>query len=813
MTPPKVKDVSACDGCPMRRLFPDNTFVAPVIKEGGRLVIAEAPGEQEAILGEPLVGSSGAWLRGRPNDRGEMSGGLLGRAGIRDSEVSRINCIQCRPPNNLFPTDPDARTYISSEDADAAVHHCFDNHVLPVLVGRDWKRIDLLGDKALRIVGQKVEGIQTWRGSPLSIPALGDRLVAVPTLHPAAIARDQRFIPAVVSDLKKNLVVPPEYYNLHPTLQEVREFTADTFAFDIETDMTTGRITCVGLCAKPFYAMCVPFQGAYYDELKRIFNGATEVIGHNCLQFDLPRLRDAGIGCRESVFTWDTMLCQHLLQPDLPHDLGFLGSIFTNKPAWKHLSGDDPELYNCRDTDVTLQCWLQLRPLLKAQNLQALYETVSVPLARICYQMHQTGICVDPKRVETVRERLIEEMRTAELALPEALRRHDVPIKKRELAPAGTLSAKTGKPLKYVMVDAVEEVVPWRSGDSLRQWLYKDLGLPEQLHAKTAEVTVDKTAIEKLTHQLERGRIRRDDAQQLVRQLKALADLRKRATLIQGFCTEQMLTAQRVHPHFNVHGTASGRLSSSEPNLQNIPEAARYLYVPSSSDWSFLEADYHGLENCLTAWFARDTARLVKLADPKYNEHKAVASAFFDIPYDEVVKDNDKDAPYGKAKRINHGCNYGMGPRKICNMYDMDFAEVRRLVAKWREVNAKTVVWQEATAARAKADGYLITPFGRKRWFYTDSYFTESLSFLPQSTGADIVFRAMLALRDRLPNGVRLLLQVHDSLLFEGPAQAIDEAKPIIREVMEQPWPELDNFRIPVDFKSGLPGQSWGELE
>lgn len=822
----------------MQRLFPENAFVSPAIGPGTRIICAEAPGEQEAARGEPLVGPTGGWLRGRyDEDRKEWFGGLLGRAGIRDSECSRINVLNCRPPQNIFPSDG---TYLPPSEAQAAISHCLNAHVWPVLRGRAWSRVDILGEKALRYLTGRTEGILLWRGSPMAIPAMGPEPVAVPTLHPAYLARDQAMIPAVISDLKKRAIVPPEDYNLRPGLDEVRAFSATHFAFDIESDRSTGAITMVGLSAQPYTAICVPFAGAYLQELKRIFRAAELVVGQNCLQFDLPMLAANDVVISADCQVDDIMLMQHLLQPDLPHGLAFIGSIFTNKPAWKHLSGDDEQLYNCRDVDVTFQAWQQLKPTLRMQELDQLYERVQRPLALICRRFHEVGVTIDPGRIGVVREKLTLEMAAEELLLPESMRTRNVPCKRRELAPPGTLgkptkSGRPGKPVKYIHIDSQEEVVPWRSSTEVARYLYEELGLPPQLHPKTQQISTGKIALDWLYRRAVRGDLRAVDRRPLpvglARAIGALRSLRIKSSLITSFCQEKLLNVQRVHPSFSVHGTATGRLSSSEPNMQNIPPAARFIYVPSQPDWSFLECDFSSLENRLTAWFAGDAGRLGRFADPTYNEHKFVASQFFGIPLEEVEKDDDRESPYKKAKIINHGCDGGMGPMKISRMEDLPLAEVKILVAKWRELNAPTVAWQERIAAQAKTDGFLRNPFGRMRWFYTDSYYTESVRTPAQSTGADICFRTMLGLmfqqigwpeerldgivqiRRALPHPVRGLLQVHDSLLFEGPAQQLEEARAIIKEVAEQPWPELRNFSIPVAFKTGRPGESWGELK
>ena len=451
-------------------------------------------------------------------------------------------------------------------------------------------------------------------------------------------------------------------------------------------------------------------------------------------------------------------------------------------------------------------------------------------------QMHQLGIQVDPSRIGVVREKLLAESTQLELALPEGLQSYNKPIKKREIAPPGTLG-KSGKPVKFVLVEASETIVPWRSPDTLGDWLYETLGLPEQLNPKSQRRTSDKTALAKLESRLAKGRMnfstRRErlDADQIAGWIRAVQKLRKLDELLTTFCKAELLEVERVYPHFNVHGTSSGRLSSSEPNLQNIPESARYIYVPSHPTWRFLEVDFSQLENRLTAWFAGDQARLLRLAQEGFSEHRWLAAEFFQIPYAEVAKDNDKDAPYGKAKRIGHGTNYGMGAKKISLLYDMDLGEVKKLLDQWKVLNAPTVAWQLRTAALAKEQGYLVNPFGRKRWFYTDSYYTESLSFLPQSTGADIMHRAAIGLLYNrlglqleqvsqyihvlapLPEPARLVLQVHDSFLFEMPGEMLDEVAQAVSRVMIQPWPELGGISIPIDFKAGQPRDSWGELE
>lgn len=800
----------------MRRLFPSNTFVAPKMpvasKDLVRLVVAEAPGEEESLVGEPLVGGSG-----------RVFNKLLESAGIDREGLTIANCIQCRPPGNVFPTDPDARSYISKEDANEAVQHCSRSHVQPLLSSRDWKRVDLLGDKPLRLVAKEHSGIFNRRGSPLTIVRNNQSPVrGLAILHPAYLMRDQVYLPVAVNDLKKSLEEPPEHYKPYPSIEDVRAFDATTFAFDIECPKyrimgENAPAEMVGLCADATRAMCVPIRGEYIGELKRIFRDAKLVIGHNCIQFDLPKLQILGIKIQGECDVHDTMLLQHLVFPDFPHDLEFVGSQFVSKPAWKSDKGV-LETYCCRDTDVTFMCWQQLLPMVRTEKLLDLYNNVQVPLARICHLMHETGFKVDPNRIQYVRERLIKQRDEEEKFLPEFLRTQSVTRNKRYPAPPGTLG-KTGHPVKFVSRPIEERVVPWRSPAEKARFLYSNdsgcLGQQPVLDLKSGNITTGKMALAKIYSATKN------------RAVEALRILNKLDETLSTFAKADMVKISRMYPHFNVHGTASGRLSSSDPNLQNIPESARCIYVPSHVGWKIVDVDYSNIENRLTAILADDKLRLVKYNDPKYSDYKLLVSRAYGIPESDVVKDNSREAPYGRCKAIVLGINYGLGAKKISKMYDMDLKEVNRLMSTWKSEIKDTTSWQMRTASEAIKNGVLTTPFQRKRWFWTSSAYTESLSFLPQSTAADIIFRAMIGLMYErvlwpeakvssvcpvyrpIPRPARLLLQVHDSLVFECPSELVDELVACIRLVMEQPWKELGGVVIPISVKVS---DSWGEI-
>jgi len=802
----------------MARLFPSNNFVRPQLpnpdKDLNRLLIGEAPGQEESQAEQPFVGGSGRVLNN-----------LLRSAGVAREGLTITNCLSCRPPDNVFPSDREARSYISKDDAEKAIKQCYNNHVRPLIKSRKWNRIDLVGDKALRIVGGKFGGISKWRGSPLDIPETSSKGIAI--MHPSYLMRDQTMLPVAANDLTKSLDEPPEHYKPFPSIEDVRAFKATTFAFDLEEPKyrTMGRhapIEMVGLCATATEALCVPTRGEYLSELKRIFRNAVAVIGHNCLQYDLPELQEKlDIKINSECQVWDTMLLQHLVCPDLPHDLEFVASQFLSKPAWKDDKTQGWEPYCCRDTDASYQVWQELLPMVEREGLGQLYRQVQVPLAKICLLMHQTGFKVNPNRIGEVREKLLKEQDELETRLPDFLRGRDIPIKKRTLAPPGTLG-KSGKPVKYVLRDDTERVIPWRSPTEKQRFLYSNdpgcLGLEPIIDAKKGNITTGHAALERIYSKTGNEAV------------KALRTLNKMDELLSTFLKIEEGKAQvtEVHASFNVHGTSTGRLSSSDPNLQNIPGSIRHIYVPHHADWVIWEMDFSGIENRLQSYFAGDTERTKRLSIPGFSEHKYLASKISGIPIEKIEKSSDPDSVYSKAKHVVHGVDRGLGPKKASKMYGIPLKECHTLFDTWKSEIKNTILWQQKLTDQAKRDGFLVNPFGRRQWYWTSDTYTKSLSFPPQATGADVLYRVMIALLYErigwpeelvkkvvgvyhpLPKPSNILICVHDSLVGESPKSQVEEVMEIVSKVATQPWPELGGMTLPIEIKCG---PSWGECE
>ena len=802
----KIKDVYP--DTILSQHFGEKTYIPPVMGSSTRLVVAEAAGAEENAAGKPLVGGSGRIF--------DM---LLSKASIRRDTLSIINTLPFQPPDNLYPTDAAARIYCTAKEANEIVQFSYENYVVPTLKARPWTRIDAVGNKSLRMLTGKTEGIMQWRGSQLPLLGGDGRPIVIGILHPSYLMRDSAMIPATISDLCKGTQIPPQFYNLEPTVDDLREFSARTLVMDIETEGFHGAISMCGIqdAAKPYHVIVVPFRGAYVPELKRIFSEAEFIVGQNCLSFDLPVLKAADVIPNPSAQVFDIMLMHHLLHPDEPHDLGHIASVYTQMVAWKHTASQNLALYNAMDVDATGQIYSQLAPLLRRFNLMNLYQKVQVPLALICKQMHDTGVKVDPNRIHTAREKLLVELTELENHLPKELQPYDRTIKIRKHAPAGTIG-KSGKPIKYIHVPATERVVPWQSPKQCEKWLYETAKFPVQIHPKTKKVTSAKSALDRLYQKHN------------MPELDALRKIRSIEELLSSFFKEDTDIKQpvtRVHSNFLVHSTNSGRLSSSGPNMQNQPPRARHIYVPSFADWCLVESDWQSLENRLSAWYAGDEDRLLRMSDPNFNEHRWLASKMYNIPEKEITKEMWQ---YKNGKITNHSADGAIGPRKLALTHGLREKDARELILKWREINWKSALWQERIGNDAVKKGVLTNAFGRQRRFWGQNGYTEGVRFPAQSTGADICFRAMIGLCYKsidwpeelaaevcpvlapLPVPARLILQVHDSLLIECPLALREEVCDCVRKVMQQPWPELAGFSIPIDIKVGEANESWGEL-
>ncbi len=272
----------------------------------------------------------------------------------------------------------------------------------------------------------------------------------------------------------------------------------------------------------------------------------------------------------------------------------------------------------------------------------------------------------------------------------------------------------------------------------------------------------------------------------------------------------------RIHTTFTQDVTATGRLSSLNPNLQNIPvrsedgKRIRECFVADEGK-IFVTADYAQFELRLAAALSHDQA-LIDDFNAGLDIHTKTASDAFHIPMDQVTK-----AQRRAAKVINFGVLYGMSPKGLSDAADMSFYEAKQFIDRYFELRAPMRKYLDAQLRQAKEQGYVETLFGRRRPtpdvnapnFLVRAAAERAAANMPiQGTEADLMKKAMLAVDRALPEGAKLILQIHDSLIIECPEQDAEQLAGLLKEKMEQVAPELP-VKLAVDVKIG---RNWGEL-
>jgi uracil-DNA glycosylase family 4 len=701
-----------CQSCPINHVT--SGYVPLKLREGAILGVGEASGADEIISGEGFSGGAGQWLRN-----------LLKGAGKKWDTVSTLNVLGCKPPDNIFPTDP-KWSATSREVGQAGVNYCIQHHLWPGVAKANRPQIYAIGGQALKALTGK-EGITAWRGSPLPLLGTADKPRIIPTIHPAALMRQAKLSSVVVGDFRKSFTLPPEKYNLTPSLGDLQAFNEKAFAFDLEWDKD-GQITVCGLSSRFFEAIVIPWHEPYLEELRRIFENATDLIGHNIICADLPYIERMGWDISMARIH-DTMLKQHLVQPDYPHSLAFVASILTNKVFWKgrweeeesqdlesprgqqwktwdkawalprHLGGyggcqsaqEAFALYNGRDSDAEFQINTPLTQLLNKHKLSETYENVSVPIAYITRKMGDYGLKLDTHRLKEVRQVIEEEIEKLEKLLPHELKPYNEVVGCNLIAPPGTYKTKIkickgSRKNKHECVKLVfnqpgsSHICPvcqriinsGKMGEAkVIRGTRAERVIPYNSASKIAEYAASldlKEVLDSKTNRPTTGKKARKVWAKKRPEFTLLGGLKKQVTLKNNFAKDTLLLQDRMLFNLLVHGTAEGRLSSTgkrkgiDLNIQNQPGEFKIIYIPDYLEWGFVSLDIVQGENMLTTWLAQDWERWERLQQPGYNEHADFASDIFGR---QIKKGVVEDKPfYDVGKIFNHSKNYGAGTRK-----------------------------------------------------------------------------------------------------------------------------------------------------
>ena len=570
------------------------------------------------------------------------------------------------------------------------------------------------------------------------------------------------------------------------------------FALDIEAtgkDPLRDRIVGLALCRETGRAYYIPFGHSYEGapeqldrgEVLRTASGILEnpgipKIGHN-LKYDIEMLRQEGVAVQGILY--DTMLASYLINPNKPdhslEDVSFeylsyrkksFREVLGKKISFSEVTLEDATRYAAEDAALAMELKGVLFERLKEEGLDALYFDMEMPLIYVLIDMEEAGFRVDVGRLNDMSKELSGEIDS---------------IQKRIYFLAG-------------------EEFNINSPKQLSKVLFHTLGLKPGKKTKTGFST-ELSVLEDLaeTHELPRE----------ILNYRSLNKLRSTYTDVLPDLVNPH--TGRIHTSFNQTVTATGRLSSSDPNLQNIPvrgewgRRIRDAFIAEQGSL-ILSADYSHIELRILAHLSQDRG-LIDAFMSGVDIHTRTASGLFGVAMDKVTPEMRR-----VAKTVNFGIVYGISPFGLSGALTIAPVDAKRYIDGYFAGHPGVKSFIEQTLAEAKEKDYVLTMFGRRRKvpeIKSQNAVTRAqgerlaINSPIQGTAADAIKRAMTKIRERFRQekvDAKMILQVHDELVFELPEDALDRTTGIVRETMEG----AVSLSVPLKVDIGY-GKSWAE--
>jgi DNA polymerase-1 len=484
-------------------------------------------------------------------------------------------------------------------------------------------------------------------------------------------------------------------------------------------------------------------------------------------KFDVLAFRRAGIDVQG--LTFDTMLASYVLDPGRrSHGLDVLALEFLEHrmTSYEELCGkgktaipfeecpiDCARDYACEDADMTFQLREHFAPQLEAYDLMRLFREIEMPLVEVLARMESEGVSIDLEWFRSLKERFKAERQAVE----------------REIYEIAGMEFNINSNLQ------------------LREILFDKLKLPVLKRTSTGAST-DASVLQELAEQ----------GHQLPQRLMEYRELSKlENTYLDTLPALVHPETRRLHTSFNQTVATTGRLSSSDPNLQNIPirrELGRDIrrgFVPRKG-WKLVAADYSQIELRLLAHLSDDPA-FVDAFRAGGDIHRQTAAIIFGVPVEAVSADMR-----ARAKTINFATIYGQGAHALSRQLRIEFAEARAFIAAYFERFQGIRRYLDSMVAFAREHGYVQTIFGRRRYipelrdrnFNVRAFGERTAANSPiQGSAADLIKIAMIRIDNALTTHglqTKMLLQVHDELVFEAPTEEIEEVATIVKREMEQ---------------------------
>lgn len=567
--------------------------------------------------------------------------------------------------------------------------------------------------------------------------------------------------------------------------------------FDTETtslnEMETELIG-MSFCYRKGLAYYIPISENQEEakktlEIFRPFFEKKEIlkIAHN-LKFDYKVLKHYGLEVEGAIF--DTMIAHYLLNPDGRHGMDYLSEIYLNyKPVsiesligkkgknqgtLRDVSLEEQTNYAAEDADVTFQLYEIFAPQLKKEGVEDLFYHIEMPLMRVLAKMEFAGISLDENW-------LIQESKDLENDL---------------------------KNLETKIFELCGEEFNMNSPKQLGEILFEKLKLdPKAKKTKTGQYATSEDILQKLAS--------KHEIIQYILEYRTYQKLK--STYVDALPNQIDKDTKRVHTNFSQTTAATGRLASLNPNLQNIPirtlrgQQIRGAFVADEGN-KLISADYSQIELRLIAEISGEE-NMIKAFQNGEDIHASTAAKLFKIPIEEVTK-----TQRSQAKTVNFGIIYGQGAFALAEQTGLSRTEAKQLIDSYYETYPKLKEFMAEQVAKARKLGYVETILGRKRHlqdinsnnFVVKGHAERNAVNAPiQGSAADIIKLAMIKIQEVLEQEhlkTKMLLQVHDELVFEAPENEVETAKKLIKENMENAY----KTEVPLLVEVGV-GENWLE--
>lgn len=576
--------------------------------------------------------------------------------------------------------------------------------------------------------------------------------------------------------------------------------TSKGFAFDTETtslDTMRAKLVGVSLSHELGEAFYIPVGHIYlgapeqltWEEVRPVLKPVLEDPGipkfAQNAKYDYEVLKRHGVDVRG--LQDDTLIASYLLNPDGSHNLDQLAQehlghrtttfkevVGTGKKekSFSEVEVDVARDYSCEDADVTFRLRHLLVPRLEGEGLETLYREIEMPLVLVLAAMEMNGVKIDVPRLRKT---------------------------------SAEYEAKLKGIEKAVHASAGEEF-NLNSTKQLAQILFEKMKLPAVRRTKTGYSTdVDVLTELAKSHEVPR----------LLLEYRSLSKLK--STYLDALADLVNPETGRIHTSFNQTVAATGRLSSSDPNLQNIPirteegRKIREAFIPEDGN-ALISADYSQIELRILAHMSGDETLVRAFAEDK-DIHAATAAGIFGVAEGDLTK-----AQRAVGKTVNFAVLYGQGAFGLSQQLGIELEEAENYIRNYYAQFARVATYKEQVLAEARKNKLVRTLFGRLRRFpdlespnanVRAMWERTAFNTVFQGTAADLIKKAMIAIQARIERefpGAMMLIQVHDELVFEAPKAQVKDVSDMVKREMEG----VAALKVPLKVDVGS-GPNWGE--